>query len=73
MFFVAVTSINQNKQRAMSNPVPGCVVLGVVGSVDSADIELQKKQRSECIYLHGYVILRKFLPRSGSFALALRH
>jgi len=29
----------------MRPPVPGCVVLGVAGSVDSADIEQQKKER----------------------------
>jgi len=30
----------------MRLPAPGCVVLGLSGSVDSVDIELEKKQRS---------------------------
>lgn len=45
LLFFAATTGNQNEKRDMRPPVPGCVVLGVAGSVDSADVEQQKKQR----------------------------
>jgi len=42
----------------VESPIPGCLVLGIDGLVDAADIEQLKKRRCVLLVIYRYVKIR---------------